>query len=318
MNKSSKPIIMASKKVKRMEKQKILVLGNKESVYYALDQDMFDYEIVNKVKQQGTLIWYGLDGTKIEEFDEKIKQLSKKVKSSYLPVMIVIGSIKEEKVMNTQKHYVQMLVHHYHLNQVKAIVGVPIQEKEQILTLTKTLIEKSKDEQGKQGLLKKKRIQSQTVVTSSVSLGLVVASLNPTTLPDATFLAPIEAIMIRSIAKIYEMETKSEAKEFIDTLLQMGTVGLVAKKSIEMIKAIPGIHVGAQVLNGLVAGTIIMLLGEGSTSIFEQIYLGNKTLKDIKWAQDYLQSQLTQTILDQVLGKVSKQIDNKKNRQNLK
>lgn len=300
-----------------MEKQKILVLGNKESVYYALDQDMFEYEIVNKVKQQGTLIWYGLDGTKIEEFDEKIKQLSKKIKSSYLPVMIVIGSIKEEKVLNTQKHYVQMLVHHYHLNQVKAIVGVPIQEKEQILTLTKTLIEKSKDEQGKRGLLKKKRIQSQTVVTSSVSLGLVVASLNPTTLPDATFLAPIEAIMIRSIAKIYEMETKSEAKEFIDTLLQMGTVGLVAKKSIEMIKAIPGIHVGAQVLNGLVAGTIIMLLGEGSTSIFEQIYLGNKTLKDIKWAQDYLQSQLTQTILDQVLGKVSKQIENKKNKQNL-
>ena len=300
-----------------MEKQKILVLGNKESVYYALDQDVFDYEIVNKIKQQGTLIWYGLDGTKIEEFDEKIKELSKKIKSSYLPVMIVIGSIKEEKVLNTQKHYVQMLVHHYHLNQVKAIVGVPIQEKEQILTLTKTLIEKSKDEQGKRGLLKKKRIQSQTVVTSSVSLGLVVASLNPTTLPDATFLAPIEAIMIRSIAKIYEMETKSEAKEFIDTLLQMGTVGLVAKKSIEMIKAIPGIHVGAQVLNGLVAGTIIMLLGEGSTSIFEQIYLGNKTLKDIKWAQDYLQSQLTQTILDQVLGKVSKQIENKKNRQNL-
>lgn len=300
-----------------MEKQKILVLGNKESVYYALDQDVFDYEIVNKVKQQGTLIWYGLDGTKIEEFDEKIKQLSKKIKSSYLPVMIVIGSIKEEKVLNTQKHYVQMLVHHYHLNQVKAIVGVPIQEKEQILTLTKTLIEKSKDEQGKRGLLKKKRIQSQTVVTSSVSLGLVVASLNPTTLPDATFLAPIEAIMIRSIAKIYEMETKSEAKEFIDTLLQMGTVGLVAKKSIEMIKAIPGIHVGAQVLNGLVAGTIIMLLGEGSTFIFEQIYLGNKTLKDIKWAQDYLQSQLTQTILDQVLGKVSKQIENKKNKQNL-
>ena len=300
-----------------MEKQKILVLGNKESVYYALDQDVFDYEIVNKIKQQGTLIWYGLDGTKIEEFDEKIKQLSKKIKSSYLPVMIVIGSIKEEKVLNTQKHYVQMLVHHYHLNQVKAIVGVPIQEKEQILSLTKTLIEKSKDEQGKRGLVKKKRIQSQTVVTSSVSLGLVVASLNPTTLPDATFLAPIEAIMIRSIAKIYEMETKSEAKEFIDTLLQMGTVGLVAKKSIEMIKAIPGIHVGAQVLNGLVAGTIIMLLGEGSTSIFEQIYLGNKTLKDIKWAQDYLQSQLTQTILDQVLGKVSKQIENKKNRQNL-
>ena len=300
-----------------MEKQKILVLGNKESVYYALDQDVFDYEIVNKVKQQGTLIWYGLDGTKIEEFDEKIKELSKKIKSSYLPVMIVIGSIKEEKVLNTQKHYVQMLVHHYHLNQVKAIVGVPIQEKEQILSLTKTLIEKSKDEQGKRGLLKKKRIQSQTVVTSSVSLGLVVASLNPTTLPDATFLAPIEAIMIRSIAKIYEMETKSEAKEFIDTLLQMGTVGLVAKKSIEMIKAIPGIHVGAQVLNGLVAGTIIMLLGEGSTSIFEQIYLGNKTLKDIKWAQDYLQSQLTQTILDQVLGKVSKQIENKKNKQNL-
>ena len=300
-----------------MEKQKILVLGNKESVYYALDQDVFDYEIINKIKQQGTLIWYGLDGTKIEEFDEKIKQLSKKIKSSYLPVMIVIGSIKEEKVLNTQKHYVQMLDHHYHLNQVKAIVGVPIQEKEQILTLTKTLIEKSKDEQGKRGLLKKKRIQSQTVVTSSVSLGLVVASLNPTTLPDATFLAPIEAIMIRSIAKIYEMETKSEAKEFIDTLLQMGTVGLVAKKSIEMIKAIPGIHVGAQVLNGLVAGTIIMLLGEGSTSIFEQIYLGNKTLKDIKWAQDYLQSQLTQTILDQVLGKVSKQIENKKNKQNL-
>ena len=300
-----------------MEKQKILVLGNKESVYYALDQEVFEYEIVNKVKQQGTLIWYGLDGTKIEEFDEKIKQLSKKIKSSYLPVMIVIGSIKEEKVLNTQKHYVQMLIHHYHLNQVKAIVGVPIQEKEQILTLTKTLIEKSKDEQGKRGLLKKKRIQSQTVVTSSVSLGLVVASLNPTTLPDATFLAPIEAIMIRSIAKIYEMETKNEAKEFIDTLLQMGTVGLVAKKSIEMIKAIPGIHVGAQVLNGLVAGSIIMLLGEGSTSIFEQIYLGNKTLKDIKWAQDYLQSQLTQTILDQVLGKVSKQIENKKNKQNL-
>ena len=317
MNKSFKQIIMVKKWVKKMEKPRIMVLGNKESIYYVLDQEEFEFKFVSKIKQQGTLLWFCLDGTKIEEFDEKIKKLSKKLKYRFLPIMIVIMNVEDNKVFETQKHYVQMLIQHYKLEQVNSIVGLPLCKKEEIICITKNVFANNKGEQDHYGLLKKKRIQSQTVITSSVSLGLAVASLNPTTIPDATFLAPIEAIMIRSIAKIYETETKNEAKEFIDTLLQMGTVGLVAKKSIEMIKAIPGIHVGAQVLNGLVAGSIIMLLGEGCTYIFQQIYLGNKTLKDIEWAQNYLQSQLTQTILDQVLGKVSQQMKKKSNKQKL-
>ena len=49
------------------------------------------------------------------------------------------------------------------------------------------------------------------------------------------------------------------------------------------IKAIPGLNIAGDVLNGIVAGVIVAALGEGSVYIFEQIYTGQKSVADTEW-----------------------------------
>lgn len=70
-----------------------------------------------------------------------------------------------------------------------------------------------------------------------------------------------------------------------------GTAGAAAKGVISAIKAVPGINIAASVLNSIIVASIVFALGEGSIYVFEQIYLGNKTLDDIDWVKQIILSE---------------------------
>ena len=46
-------------------------------------------------------------------------------------------------------------------------------------------------------------------------------------------------------------------------------------------------------LNAVIAGSIVAALGEGSIYIFEQIYLGNKTMDDLDWVGKIMESKFS-------------------------
>ena len=97
--------------------------------------------------------------------------------------------------------------------------------------------------------------------------------------------------------------------------MEAGTVSLAAKTLISALKGIPGINIGATMLNAIIAGSIVVALGEGMIYAFEQIYLGHKTIDDIDWVKKIIESKLSEGIIEKVasaLNQVSDATDKKK------
>ncbi len=86
----------------------------------------------------------------------------------------------------------------------------------------------------------------------------------------------------------------------MDTIVEVGTVSVAAKTAISALKAIPGINIAASVLNSIVAGSIVAIIGEASVYAFEQIYLGEKSLADIEWIKKLIESKLSSEFIEKV------------------
>ena len=83
-------------------------------------------------------------------------------------------------------------------------------------------------------------------------------------------------------------------------MVEVGTVSLAAKTIISSLKAIPGLNIAASILNAVIAGTIIAAVGEGSSFVFEKIYLGEKSIDDIDWIKKILESKLSSQLVDKI------------------
>ena len=138
--------------------------------------------------------------------------------------------------------------------------------------------------------LNQKRAMAHSVVGASAIAGLTVG-LVPIPFPDGTILTPLEIGEIKSLSKIYGVEFDKDT-ELIQTIINAGTAGIVAKTALNAIKAIPAVNIAADVLNGIVAGVIVAALGEGSIYIFEQIYTGQKSVSDTEWVKRFLDSKV--------------------------
>ena len=84
----------------------------------------------------------------------------------------------------------------------------------------------------------------------------------------------------------------------MNSIVEVGTVGAAAKALISALKAIPGINIAASVINAVIAGVIVAVLGEGSIYAFEQVYLGNKDVSDIDWVKQLLENKLSVSIIE--------------------
>ena len=130
---------------------------------------------------------------------------------------------------------------------------------------------------------------------SAATIGAV-----PIPFPDGALLAPLEEAEIRSIAKIYGIEGGTDSDNLIRMLVEMGTAGVVAKMILNGLKAVPAINIAADILNAIVAGSIVAAIGEGSQIIFEQIYLGNKSITDTEWVKNLMETTMGKTIAGNV------------------
>lgn len=133
-------------------------------------------------------------------------------------------------------------------------------------------------------------------------------------LSDAAILGPTEALEIESIAKIWGIKKSEKSKKMLDTIVEVGTLSLAGKAIAGALKTIPGINIGAAVVNALIAGGIVFSLGEGASYVFEQIYMGNKTLSDIDWVRKLLEEKLTKSFIEKIteaLKDVSENADKK-------
>lgn len=149
--------------------------------------------------------------------------------------------------------------------------------------------------------LTRKRVLAQGLIGASVAAGATVGAV-PIPIADSLVLSPLELAELNGLARLYGIDKREDAKQFLDSIVQVGTASVVAHSAISAIKAIPGINIAASVLNAIVAASIIAALGEGAVLAFEQVYTGQRSVRDIGWVQHLMEEQFGEGFLGKVSG----------------
>lgn len=149
--------------------------------------------------------------------------------------------------------------------------------------------------------LTRKRVLAQGLIGASVAAGATVGAV-PIPIADSLVLSPLELAELNGLARLYGIDKREDSKQFLDSIVQVGTASVVAHSAISAIKAIPGIDIAASVLNAIVAASIIAALGEGAVLAFEQVYTGQRSIRDIGWVQHLMAEQFGEGFLGKISG----------------
>ena len=272
---------------------------------------------------QINVIWFCVDGTSRKLFPKAIQSLSRATAMwKTVPIVVVITksySLPERKeniemVQNafaTQKKYtknlkkiIPVVAATYEINETAFAAPDGITE---LIDATNELMPEG-IRAGRNDIavfkLNRKRQLAHGLVGTAAASGAVVGAV-PLSIADALILSPLEMAEVNAIAKIYGIQNNESSKKLFNSIIEVGTVSMAAKGVIAALKNIPGINLGASVINAVIAASIITALGEGTIYVFEQIYLGNKTVDDIDWVTKILESKLSLELIKKVKNVLS-------------
>lgn len=285
-----------------------------------------------KTDSQINVIWFCVDGTSKRLFAETISCLSKATSLwAHVPIIVVITKsysvpereenrkmvydafVAQKKLSRKLRGVIPVVADTFVLNENAFAAPEGIEE---LVEVTNSLLPegiKAAKDDIESFKLKRKRSLAQSIVAAATAGGVVVGAV-PVPVPDTAILVPTEMAMITAIAHVYGIKKDEQASKFFTTMIGAGTVSLAAKTALNALKAIPGVNIGAAVLNAVVAGSIVAALGEGSIFAFEQVHLGKKTLDDIDWVTKVIESKLSNQFIEKVsdvIKKVSENADSK-------
>lgn len=239
---------------------------------------------------QINVIWFCIEGTSRKLFPKTIQSLSRAT-SIWKTVPVIVVITKSYSVPE-RKENIEMVQ-----NAFAAPEGIT-----ELIDATNELMPEGLRAGANdlaEFILNRKRYLAHGIVGAAAASGVVVGAV-PIPVADAAILTPIEIAEVNAIARVYGIKNDENTKQFFNSIVEVGTVSTAAKAAIAMLKSIPGINVGASVLNAVTAGCIAAGLGEGTIYIFEQIYLGNKTFKDIDWVTKVLESKMSAEFFEKV------------------
>ena len=247
------------------------------------------------------VIWFCVEGTSSKLFPEAIKSLTKsyskpeREKNIHM-VEEVFGKLKSSKNL---KGIIPVVALIYEIDEEQFVAQEGITE---LIDMTYDLIPEGMQAAKKDieaFKLNRKRSFAQTAIATFTLSAVAIAAI-PIPLSDAVLLTPLESGEINAIAKIYGIKIDKNSKRFIASLVEAGTVGVAAKAAINALKAIPAINLAASVINAAVAGAIVLGIGEVCVYIYEQIYLGIKSIDDVDWLNKVIESKLNKQIIEKI------------------
>lgn len=153
--------------------------------------------------------------------------------------------------------------------------------------------------------LNRKRALAHGITGASTAAAVVVGAV-PIPFADALLLSPIELGLVNGLAQLYGINKAEGSKQFLNSIVEVGTVSLAAKTAISALKAIPAVNIGASALNAVIAGSIVAALGEGTIYAFEQVSLGKKSLLDLSWVEKTIGDKISPKLIELVNTIVSK------------
>lgn len=277
-------------------------------------------ESVKEEKEDSEInvIWFCVEGTSSKLFPKTIKDLSKATAMwKTVPVIVVITKsysvperaqniemvneafANQKRYSKNMKHIVPVVASTFTLNDTAFAAPEGITE---LIDVTNELL----PEGLKAGVndvykfkLKRKKAFSQSIVAVSTTAAVTVGAV---TIPiaDALILTPIEVGQINALARLYGINKDEQSKKLINSIVELGTIGVAVKTAISALKVIPGINIGGSILNAIIAGTIVATIGEGCIYVFEKIYTGEKSIEDIEWVKKVIESKLSSQFVGNV------------------
>lgn len=280
--------------------------------------------------QQINIIWACVDGTTDKDYRRITADLSAATSAwKEVPVIIVITKsyTVSDRNNNIESVINSLTKHSRFIKNVRRIIPVvastfvmnenafaPPEGIVELIDATNEWLPEGlkagKKELAKYNLNRKRKLAHGIAVASTAAA--VGIGANPMPIPDAAILAPLEITMVKAIAKVYGLDKDEDSKAYIDSIVNVGTVSVVAKSAITSLKAIPGLNLAAIPLNAIIAGSIVALLGEGTVYASEQIYIGNKSLSDVEWAKETVGNFISSKYVDlgkEIVEKVQKSKD---------
>ena len=285
-----------------------------------------------KEDTQINVIWFCVEGTSSKLFPKTIESLSKST-SIWETVPVIVVITKSYAVPDRQKNiemvnnaFAKQKRHSKNLRKVIPVVAstfvlndsafaAPVGISELIDATNELMPEGVKA--GASDIAAFKLVRKRALahgITGVATTGAVVIGAVPIPFSDAALLMPLEIAEVNALAQIYGINKDDTSKQFINSIVEVGTVGTAAKTAISALKAIPGINLGASVLNAIIAGSIVAALGEGAIYAFEQVYTGKKSVADIDWMKKVMESKLSSQFVEKVkslLENIAQNIDNK-------
>ena len=257
--------------------------------------------------RQINAIWFCIDGTSRKLFPEAIKNLSKATKMwESVPVIVVITKSYSipERAENVQMVHNAFAQQKRYAKNLKAVVPVvaqtytlndtafaPPEGIMELIDATNAVLPeglRAATNDIASFKLKRKRAMAQSVITASTAAGGAVGAI-PLPFADAAILVPVESGLVTALRKIYEIPDGDDAQTIMDTILEVGTASIAAKAAIGALKAIPGVNLAGEVINAIVAAAIVAAIGEGSAFVFEKVYLGEMSAKDVDAIRDFME-----------------------------
>ncbi|WP_322153512.1 DUF697 domain-containing protein [Paratractidigestivibacter sp.] len=268
--------------------------------------------------RQINAIWFCVDGTSRKLFPEAIKSLSKATKMwGTVPVIVVITksySVPEraeniQMVNNAfamQKRYsknaravIPVVAETYTLNDTAFAPPCGIME---LIDATNAVLPeglKAAANDIAAFKLSRKRAIAQSIIGASTAAGGAVGFV-PLPVADGVILGSVETTLVTALRKVYEIPDGDDAQQIVETILEVGTASVAAKAAISALKTIPGVNLAAEVINAVVAAAIVMAIGEGSAYVFEKVYLGEMSAKDLDAVRNFMEEQLDNDFVNKV------------------
>ena len=284
---------------------------------------------VGKEDSKINVIWFCIEGTSSKLFPKTIKDLSRATSMwETVPVIVVItksysaperkqniemvnNAFAKQKRSKNLRHVIPVVASTYVLNDSAYAPPEGIAE---LIDATNELMPegiKAGELDIAEFILNRKRAMAHGITGVSTTAAVVVGAV-PIPFADAAILAPIEVALVNALALIYGINKDEESKKFLNSIVEVGTVSLAAKSAINALKAIPGLNLGASLINAIIAGSIVAALREGSIYAFEQVYLGKKSLSDIDWVKKLIEAKLSSQFIEIVktsVNKINKNMD---------
>lgn len=261
------------------------------------------------------VIWFCVDGTSRKLFSRTISDLSRATAMwRSVPILVVITKSysipeRQENIEMVRSAFARQKHRPQNVKKILPVVAAtyvlnesayaPPEGISELIDATNALMPegvRAKEQDVAAFKLNRCRAVSQSVIAAATAAAVVVGAV-PIPFADALILSPIEVAEVNALAQVYGIRKEEKSRKFLSSIVEVGTVSAAAKTAIGALQMIPGINLGASLLNAVIAGGIAAALGEGSMLAFEQVYLGNRSMEDLDWVKKLMESELSGRVI---------------------